>query len=130
MSKLIQGVHHVALKPTAEQYEKTVDFYTRLLGMEVVSRWGDEKRPCLFISCGDNTCMEILGSETEIAPGGPLCHIAFATDKVDELIEAVRAEGYPIKVEPKDGDLGGKPIRIAFCYGPVGEEIEFFCVKA
>lgn len=129
MEKRIQGVHHIAIKPTAAQYEKTVDFYTRLLGMEVVQKWGDPQRPNLFVSCGDNTCMEILGTDTEIVPGGPLCHIAFATQCVDELIETVRAEGYTVKVEPRDGDLGGKPIRIAFCYGPVGEEIEFFCVK-
>ena len=32
MSQWIDGVHHIALKPTAEQYEKTVEFYTQLLG--------------------------------------------------------------------------------------------------
>ena len=35
MSQWIDGVHHIALKPTAEQYEKTVEFYTQLLGFEV-----------------------------------------------------------------------------------------------
>lgn len=129
MSKLIQGVHHIAVKPTAGQYQKTVDFYTRLLGMEVVMKWGDPERPCMMVSCGDNSCIEILSSETEIAPGGPLAHIAFATDKVDELIEAVRKEGYEVTAEPKDGELGGKNIRIAFFYGPTHEHIELFWVK-
>ena len=32
---MIKGVHHIAVKPTAEQYEKTVEFYTQLLGMEI-----------------------------------------------------------------------------------------------
>ncbi len=132
MGKLIHGVHHIAIKPTVEQYRKTVDFYTNILGMEIVEQWGEPDHPCLFISCGDNTCMEILPQK----PGftcpetGPLCHIAFATDHVDELVEAVRAQGYPVKMEPKDGSVGGRNTRIAFCYGPVGEEIEFFCVKA
>ena len=129
MSNRLQGVHHIAVKPTAEQYEKTVDFYTRLLGMEVVRKWGDEERPCLMVSCGDNTCMEILSSETELAPGGPLAHIAFATDKVDEIIEDVRKEGYEITDEPKDLMLGDMPIRIAFFYGPTHEHIELFWVK-
>ncbi len=56
MSKKIQGVHHIAIKPTVEQYHKTVYFYTHLLGMEVVNSWGDPQRPCMMVSCGDNSC--------------------------------------------------------------------------
>lgn len=129
MSKLLQGVHHIAVKPTAEQYEKTVKFYTELLGMEILQKWGDEKYPHLMVSCGDNTCMEILFSDTEIPAGGPLAHIAFATDKVDEIVESVRREGYEITNEPTDGAIGDTPIRIAFFYGPTNEHIELFWVK-
>ena len=126
---MIQGVHHIALKPTAQQYEATVKFYTELLGMEVKSQWGDPQRPGLMVSCGDNSCMEILSSEEEIPAGGPLAHIAFATDKVDELIEKVRKAGYQVTKEPTDLELAGKPIRIAFCFGPTHEEVEFFWEK-
>jgi len=126
---MIKGVHHIAVKPTAEQYEKTVEFYTQLLGMEIKKSWGDPERPCLMVSCGDNTCMEILGSDSEIPAGGPLAHIAFATDKVDELIEKVREAGYQVTDEPRDVELGGAPIRIAFFYGPVNEHIELFWEK-
>ncbi|MCI8384954.1 MAG: VOC family protein [Acutalibacter sp.] len=127
---MIKGVHHIAVKPTAEQYEKTVEFYTQLLGMEIKKSWGDPERPCLMVSCGDNTCMEILGSDSEIPAGGPLAHIAFATDKVDELIEKVREAGYQVTNEPADANLGGDtPIRIAFFYGPVNEHIELFWEK-
>ena len=129
MSSKIAGVHHIAVKPTAEQYEKTVDFYTRLLGMKIVKSWGDPQRPCLMISCGDNSCMEILSSEAEIAPGGPLAHIAFATDKVDEIVETVRSEGYEVTNEPMDVELAGQPIRVAFFYGPTHEHIELFWEK-
>ena len=126
----IKGVHHIAVKPTAEQYEKTVEFYTQLLGMEIKKSWGDPERPCLMVSCGDNTCMEILGSDSEIPAGGPLAHIAFATDKVDELIEKVREAGYQVTNEPADANLGGDtPLRIAFFYGPVNEHIELFWEK-
>ena len=127
---MIKGVHHIAVKPTAEQYEKTVEFYTQLLGMEIKKSWGDPERPCLMVSCGDNTCMEILGSDSEIPAGGPLAHIAFATDKVDGLIEKVREAGYQVTNEPADANLGGDtPIRIAFFYGPVNEHIELFWEK-
>lgn len=130
MSKVIKGVHHIAVKPTAEKYRETVDFYTKLLGMEPVKSWGDPQYPCLMLSCGDNTCMEILKADEESVPGGKFCHVAFATEQVDELIASVRKAGYPIKMEPSDVELGGTPCRVAFCYGPVGEEIEFFWQKA
>lgn len=134
---MIKGVHHIAIKPTAEKYRETVDFYTKLLGMQVKESWGDPERPCLMVSCGDNSCMEILPGGEEIPRGGPgdfakqsLAHIAFATDQVDEIIEKVRAAGYEVTNEPADANLGGnKPIRIAFFYGPVGEHIELFWEK-
>ena len=126
---MLNGVHHIAVKPTAEQYQKTVELYTGLLGMEVKMKWGDEARPCLMVSCGNNTCMEILSGESETPAGGPLAHIAFATDKVDEIIAKVREQGYKVTKEPADLELGGKPIRIAFFMGPVNEEIELFWEK-
>ena len=126
---MIKGVHHIAVKPTAEQYRKTVDFYTKLLGMEVKKSWGDPERPCLMVSCGDNSCIEILGSDSEIPAGGPLAHIAFATDKVDEIIEKVREAGYQVTNEPADASLDGMDIRIAFFYGPTNEHIELFWEK-
>lgn len=126
---MIQGVHHIAVKPTAEQYQETVDFYTKLLGFEVKKSWGDPQRPCLMVSCGDNSCMEILGSDSEIPAGGPLAHIAFATDKVDEIIEKVRQAGYQVTNEPADASLDGMDIRIAFFYGPTNEHIELFWEK-
>lgn len=130
MGNLIKGVHHIAVKPTAEKYQETVDFYTKLLGMEVKQSWGDPERPCLMVSCGDNSCMEILGSDSEIPAGGPLAHIAFATDKVDEIVEKAREAGYEITNEPADANLGGgMPIRIAFLYGPTHEHIELFWEK-
>ncbi len=134
---MIKGVHHIAVKPTAEKYQETVDFYTKLLGMEVKKSWGDPERPCLMVSCGDNSCMEILPVESGAPAGAPgdlpeqrLAHIAFATDQVDEIIEKVRAAGYQVTNEPADADLGGDtPIRIAFFYGPTNEHIELFWEK-
>ena len=39
---------------------------------------------------------------------------------------AVRAAGYPITVEPNSLVIADLPARIAFCVGPLHEEIEFF----
>ena len=103
--------------------------FTPSCGFEVKKSWGDPQRPCLMVSCGDNSCMEILNGEEPAAKGGALDHIAFATSRVDELVERVRQAGYEIAVEPKDVELAGSPIRIAFCWGPMGEYIEFFWEK-
>lgn len=126
----ITGVHHVAVFPTAGQYKKTVEFYTEILGFEVKQSWGSEETPCLMVSCGDNSCMEIIPAETEAAAGGPLKHIAFSCgDGLDGIVEDVRRAGYMVKAEPNDLELCGKPIRNAFFFGPTGEEIELFWEK-
>ncbi len=129
MGKLIEGIHHVAIKPTAERYQATVDFYTKLLELEVVRSWGDPQMPCLMVSCGDNSCMEILSGKEEVLIEGPLAHIAFAAKQVDEVVKKVRKAGYEVTMEPKDVSLGDLPARIAFFRGPTGEIIEVFCEK-
>ena len=129
MSKLIDGVHHIALKPTAEQYSSVVELYTKVLGMEVTKSWGDPNMPCLMVSCGDNSCLEIIPEKEMSQKGGALNHLALATDKVDEAIARVREAGYEIAIEPNDMELAGSPIRIAFFWGPMNEYIELFWEK-
>ena len=65
-------------------------------------------------------------------PQGSIRHFALKTDDVDGCVKAVREAGYPITVEPKDIVIPSQPefpVRVAFCNGPVGEEIEFFQEK-
>lgn len=128
---LIQGIHHVALKPNAEHFDETMKFYTELLELSVVRQWGDERYPCTMISTGDNSCVEILPilSDDALPNEGRFAHLALATQQVDECIARVRAQGYPVTIEPKDVELSGLQARIAFCTGACGEIVEFFCVK-
>ena len=71
-----------------------------------------------------------IRSKTTSAPGkGVIRHFAFATDDVDACVEAVKAAGYEVFIEPKDIEIASTPVfpaRIAFCKGPLGEEIELF----
>ena len=51
------------------------------------------------------------------------------TDDVDSLAEKVKDAGYELIVEPNDKVIKSVPeypIRMAFCIGPLGEQIEFF----
>lgn len=131
MSKMIKGIHHIALRPTLVNYNRTVNFYTEILGLDVIREWGPIEKPKCMISCGDGSFVEILGgAETDMLEMGPLSHLAFSTDFVDEMIEKVRDAGYEITIEPKDIVMDSNPpypVRLAFCKGPIGEEIEFFC---
>ena len=127
----IQGIHHVALKPQKEQFAQVMAFYTEILELEVVRRWGDETYPCTMLSTGDNSCIEILPvlDGDELPPEGKFAHLALATGDVDGCVARVRAAGYPITIEPKDVELAGLNARIAFCTGACGETVEFFCVR-
>ena len=132
MSSLISGIHHVALKcnGTAE-FEKTLHFYQNVLGLEPVRSWGEGENAGAMLSTGDGL-LEIFASGKKL-PQGAIRHFALRTERVDDCVAAVRAAGYPITVEPKDIVIASNPpfpARIAFCTGPVREEIEFFQERA
>lgn len=132
MGSLICGIHHVALKcdGTAE-FEKTLHFYQDVLGLEPVRSWGEGENAGAMLSTGDGL-LEIFASGKKL-PQGAIRHFALRTEQVDDCIAAVRAAGYPITVEPKDIVIASNPpfpARIAFCTGPVGEQIEFFQERA
>ena len=55
--------------------------------------------------------------------------VSGGTDDVDGMIEKVRNAGYEVFIEPNDIEIKSDPVfpaRMAFIYGPLGEEIEFF----
>ncbi|MDD3165678.1 MAG: VOC family protein [Oscillospiraceae bacterium] len=130
MEKLIRGIHHVALKCAGlAEFEKTISFYRNVLGLEIVRHWGEGTGAGIMFDTGAGL-IEIFASAEGALPQGAIRHVALATDDVDACARAVRAAGYPVTIEPKDIVIGSKlPLaaRIAFCTGPVGEEIEFFC---
>lgn len=126
---MIKGVHHIALKCMGvEAFEKTVRFYRDVLGLRVVRTWGEGEGSGIMLSTGD-AMLEIFANGTDLPGSGAIRHFALATDDVDACVRAVEAAGYTAFIPPKDIVIASKPefpARIAFCHGPVGEEIEFF----
>ena len=125
---MIKGIHHISMKcDTPEELNKVKEFYIGILGLRICREWADG----LMIDTG-NGLIEIFTN----APGekrlGAIRHIALLTDDVDELVNKVRSAGYEIIVEPNDKVIESDPhysIRMAFCTGPLGEQIEFFCER-
>lgn len=129
---LTKGIHHIAIKAKGiEQYRKTLDFYVNVLGMKTVRSWGEGDNLGTMVDTG-NSVMEIFSNAPDVFGEGALRHIAFDVEDTDACINAVKAAGYTVTVEPKDIVIQADvPLaaRIAFCIGPVGETIEFFQVK-
>lgn len=125
---LIKGVHHVCMKCcTAEEFAKTQDFYGKVLGLPKVREWDVG----VMYDMG-GTLLEIFSNGADKYSMGVWQHIALATDDVDACVKAVADAGYAITTAPKDIVVASQPpvpARIAFCIGPMGEEIEFFHEK-
>lgn len=125
---MILGLHHISMKTKDDsEYEKVRAFYADLLGLHILK----ECEACTLFDTGSGL-VEVFRNGTGPMPQGVIRHMAFAVNDVDAAIEKVRAAGYPIYVEPKDVQVGGDPAfpaRIGFCFGPLGEQIEFFCQK-
>jgi len=132
MDKLIVGTHHIALKAAGEaEFLKAVDFYQNVLGMPMIRSWKNEVMSGAMLGTG-NSIMEIISNGTDHPGQGSIRHFALTTHDVDACVKAVREAGYAITMEPVDKVIPSTPpfpIRIAFCIGPLGEEVEFFCEK-
>ena len=122
---MITGIHHISMKcGTAEEYRKAKEFYVDVLGFTVRREWPEG----MMIDTGSGL-LEIGNDRAGIRNIGAIRHIAFATDNTDEIIGKVKAAGYEVFIEPKDIVFRTEPeypSRIAFCYGPLGEQVEFF----
>lgn len=129
------GFHHVAIR--SRDFDKTVDFYTRVLGFTPKINWQAAPKRAVMLDAGDGNYLEVF--EDRDAPSGvgdassgdgPILHFALRCDDTDAAIEHARKAGCEVTMEPEDIDIQAKeltvPIRIAFCKGPDGELIEFF----
>ncbi len=122
---MITGIHHISMKcETKEEFEKARDFYLDVLGFSVVRSWPEG----VMIDSGSGM-IEIFCNGAGIRGKGAIRHVAFASDDVDGIVARVKAAGYSVFIEPNDIVIRSEPAfhaRMAFCCGPLGEEIEFF----
>ncbi len=126
---MIQGMHHVAVRcADMAQYNAALKLYVETFGFKILRQWGFDTDLGCMIDVG-NTIIELFSSRQNSNFEGPVAHIAFKTDSVDECLNAVKKLGYTEAVPAKNVTIdAGAPykIRCAFIIGPAHELIEFF----
>ena len=122
---LVKGIHHVSMKcNNQEKYEEEIRFYKDILGIPVARSWNTG----MMFDTGSGVIEIFNNGDTQLEQG-TIRHFALATEDVDACAKAVEGAGYEVFIQPKDSVIAstpGYPARIAFCRGPLGEEIEFF----
>ena len=125
---MIKGIHHISMKcNTEEEINRVKEFYISVLGLKIIRECSDG----LMIDTGSGYIEVFTNADGEHRLGA-IRHFALLTDDVDSIADKVKAAGYEVFVEPVDKVIDSDPeypIRMAFCFGPLGEQIEFFCER-
>lgn len=107
--------------------EKSLKFYTELLGLELAKKMRLEDSTLYFLSDKEGYTQIELTYNDEKPEGGyeigkGFGHFAFQVDSMDEFTKNLRANGCEYFYEPFN--LPGHNIKIAFVKDPDGYEIE------
>ena len=125
---MIKGIHHVSLKcGTQEEFCRAKSFYLDVLGLSVRREWAEG----VMIDTG-NGLIEIFSNGEGVKEKGAVRHFELVTDDVDGLSDRISKAGFEVFIAPKDIVIASEPeypARMAFCKGPLGEEIELFCER-
>ena len=115
--------NHLGIK--ASDLKKSLDFYTRIMGLEIIETV-DVGKPFIFVG-NEHTLIEIeeanpndqkINVDTGCGPN----HMAFIVDDVVSLVERMKAEGVKIIMEP----IQLRPDRkVSFIEDPDGWRIQF-----
>ena len=125
---MIHGIHHISMKcATVGEFLRAKDFYLNVLGLSIKRQWPEG----VMIDTGGGL-IEIFCNGQGSRAKGAIRHFALLTDDVDALAAKIRTAGYAVFIDPSDIVIDSQPpypARMAFCVGPLGEEIELFCER-
>ncbi len=126
--KLLAGIHHVAV--ITADYPRARDFYTRILGLEIIAENFREPRQSwkLDLRLPDGSQLELFSFPAPPPrPSRPeacgLRHLAFRVDALDAVIEHLQHESVdcePIRVDEFTGR------RFTFFADPDGLPLELY----
>lgn len=118
--------HHVCI--IASDYEKTVDFYVKKLGMTIHNTSFSQNRNAqkLELYCNGQYMIELFimkdCRDKDLSFTG-VDHISFLTDHVEKKLKDLGKEGVPVTEVKTDKDTGKK---YGFCFDPYGTKIELY----
>nr|WP_272494075.1 VOC family protein [Stenotrophomonas mori] len=125
---MLQGLHHVAL--IASDYARSRDFYTRILGLEVIGEQFRAERGSwkLDLRLPDGSQLELFSFPAPPPrPSRPeacgLRHLAFRVTALDAVLAHLQAEGVacePVRVDAATGR------RFSFFADPDGLPLELY----
>ena len=106
--------------------EKSLDFYSNLLGLKQVRTKRLEDCTLYFLEDENGAQIELTYNDETPAQGytngNAFGHFAFAVESFDEFTKKMESLGYKYLYEPFD--LDGKGSWIAFVQDPDGNEVE------
>ncbi len=129
---ILKSIHHIAI--IVDDYERSKDFYTRVLGLEILSEHYRAGRSSwkLDLALNGHYILELFSF-----PGAParpsrpeaqgLRHLAFAVGDLEAAVGALEKQGVscePIRVD----ELTGK--KFTFFSDPDGLPLEFYETSA
>ena len=105
------GMRHVALR--VRDIEKSLDFYSRVLGMQV--EWRPDPRNAYLTSGNDNLALHEAEDPAQLAvgPATSLDHFGFFVsrpEQVDEWARRLETRGVPLVQQPKTHRDGARSI--------------------
>ncbi len=125
------GFHHISIQTL--DLDASIDFYCRVLGMQMRLEFEVNGRRLALLDCGDGSYVELQAPRSDsgaLHPAdnpAPLVHFALASRDTRAAIERARQAGCTVTVEPREVNLAGQlPAVVAFFTGPNGETVEFF----
>jgi len=124
----LRRVHHIAI--IATDYERSKDFYTRVLGFEFLEEFYREERESWMgkLALDGSYIVELFSFPTPaVRPGWPeatgLRHLAFEVDDVEGTLAELDAEGVRHEELRSDPNTGKK---MAFFFDPDGLPLELY----
>jgi glyoxylase I family protein len=124
----IESVHHVAI--ICSDYEKSKDFYSRILGFEIIKETYRENRKSykLDLKVGSHCQLELFSfPDSPPRPSYPeatgLRHLAFAVADIQDTVTELNTKG--VKTEPIRTDEGTLK-KFTFFSDPDGLPLEVY----
>lgn len=110
---------HIGIK--VRDIEKSKTFYTEVLGCKILKDYKYPTSNLVFLDA-HGTIIELIYKEENTSRDlGPVEHIAFKVDSLDEKMDMLKEKGIEIQGEPR---VVGSA-RIVFFDGPDNERFEF-----